>query len=66
MIDHDIITADEVAALLRRKSKRCLDRRHEWQPKFPAPFARWPLTWLRRDVLAWIEARRDLQQRRAA
>jgi hypothetical protein len=64
--DHDILTADEVAAMLRRKSKRALDRRHEWTPAFPAPFSRWPLTWLRADVLAWIEARHRLQQRKAA
>jgi predicted DNA-binding transcriptional regulator AlpA len=59
-----ILTADEVCALLRL-SKRTLERRHEWQPRFPAPLTRRPLTWLRSEVEAWVE-RRNTQAQRAA
>jgi len=59
-----IITAEEVCDLLRL-SKRTLERRHEWSPRFPAPLTRRPLTWLRSEVEAWV-ARRNAQAQRAA
>lgn len=61
-----ILTAAEVCALLRRKSKRALDRRHEWRPAFPQPLTRWPLTWTREAVVEWIRKRDALAQREAA
>jgi predicted DNA-binding transcriptional regulator AlpA len=59
-----ILTADEVCSLLRL-SKRTLERRHEWSPRFPAPLTRRPLTWLRSEVEAWV-SRRNAQAQRAA
>jgi predicted DNA-binding transcriptional regulator AlpA len=60
-----ILTAAEVAALLRI-SLRTLERRHSWQPAFPAPLTRRPLTWTRQAVLEWVAKREAQQQRRAA
>lgn len=60
-----ILTADEVCSLLRL-SKRTLERRHEWSPRFPAPLTRRPLTWTREAVVEWIRKRDALAQRQAA
>jgi predicted DNA-binding transcriptional regulator AlpA len=48
------LTAKELADLLRI-SPRALDRRHLWQPEFPAPILRRPLVWRRADVEDWIK-----------
>ena len=63
--DPIIITADEVAAILRL-SPRSLEKRHTWSPKFPAPLTRRPLTWTRSSVLAWIDRRDRMAQAKAA
>lgn len=60
-----ILKAAEVAELLR-VSLRTLERRHSWQPVFPAPLTRRPLTWTRQAVLDWVARRDAMQQRRAA
>ena len=65
MTDPIIITADEVAAILRL-SPRSLEKRHTWSPKFPAPLTRRPLTWTRGAILAWIDRRDRMAQARAA
>lgn len=59
-----IMTRTEVAALLRLSS-RALDRRHAWVPAFPQPLTRKPLTFLRSEILAWVE-RRNRQVQRVA
>lgn len=59
-----ILTRDDVAGLLRLSS-RALDRRHTWSPAFPQPLTKKPLTFLRSEVLAWIERRNRMVQRAA-
>lgn len=65
MTDPIIITADEVASILRL-SPRSIEKRHTWSPQFPAPLTRRPLTWTRAAVLAWIDRRDRLAQAKAA
>lgn len=65
MTDPIIITADEVAAILRL-SPRSLEKRNTWSPKFPAPLTLRPPTWTRASVLAWIDRRDRMAQAKAA
>jgi predicted DNA-binding transcriptional regulator AlpA len=60
-----IIDASEVCAMLKI-STRTLERRHTWQPKFPAPLTRRPLTWTRERIEEWVRKRDALAQRDAA
>ena len=60
-----ILTAAEVCDLLRI-SPRTLERRHTWQPQFPAPLTRRRLTWTREAVLDWVRKRDAIAQREAA
>lgn len=59
------MNAQEVADLLRITKRAFLERRHAFDPPFPAPILRRPLIFRSRDAHQWIAEAADRAQARS-
>lgn len=63
-MNESCMNAQEVADLLRITKRAFLERRHAFDPPFPAPILRRPLIFRSRDAHQWIVDAADWAQAR--
>lgn len=64
-MNESCMNAQEVADLLRITKRAFMERRHFFEPRFPAPIFRRPLVYRTSDVQQWLaDAGKRAQQER--